>query len=78
MFQVEVGVSEETLLQTQAAVVYDGEEYSRESLQGMVSSYQEMHTRRIKELEGLKKTHDEIAKEMTRDLAESKSAWDCL
>lgn len=71
-------MSEETQVQTQAAVVYDGEEYSRESLQGMVSSYQEVHTRRIQELEGLKKTHDEIAREMTRDLAESKSAWECL
>jgi len=64
--------------QERQAVVYDGEEYSRDSLQGMVTQYQEAHSKRILELEDLKRTHDQIAREMTRDLAESKSAWECL
>lgn len=71
-------MSEQAQDQAQQAVVYDGEEYSRDSLQAMVTQYQETHSKRILELEGLKKTHDQIAKEMTRDLAESKSAWECL
>ncbi len=64
--------------QERQAVVYDGEEYSRDSLQAMVTHYQEAHSKRILELEDLKKTHDQIAKEMTHDLAESKSAWEYL
>ena len=68
----------EEQVQVQQAVVYDGEEYTRDSLQALVGQYQEAHTKRIQDLEGLKKTHDQIAKEMTRDLAESKSAWEYL
>lgn len=71
-------MSDEVQSQLQRQVVYDGEEYSRDSLKGMVDKYQETHTRRIADLEGLKKTHDQIAKEMTRDLSESKTAWEYL
>lgn len=59
-------------------IVYDGEDYTRDSLQSMVKNYQEQHTGRIAELEELKKTHDHIAREMTDELAEQKSVWDCV
>lgn len=59
-------------------VVYDGEDYTRDSLQDMVSDYQEKHSVRIGELEELKQTHDSIAKEMTEELAEQKSVWECV
>ncbi len=59
-------------------IVYDGEEYSRESLQDMVNTYQTQHSSRIQELESLKKTHDSISRELTQELAEQKSAWEYL
>lgn len=70
-------MAEETQV-LQRTVVYDGEDYTRESLQEMVTSYQEAHQQRIRELETLKATHDEIAREMSKDLAEHKSAWEYL
>jgi len=59
-------------------IVYDGEEYTRESLQQMVTQYQDKHTGDLKELETLRKTHDEIAKEMNKDLMEQKTAWEYM
>jgi len=57
-------------------VVYDGEKYSRENLQEMVGSYEAKHSADLKQLTDLRKAHDEIAREMTRDLADAKSVWD--
>ena len=71
-------MSEGAEVQSRAQVVYDGEEYTRDSLQGMVTKYQETHSTRIQELESLKKAHDGIARDMTRDLADSKTAWEYL
>lgn len=70
-------MAEEKSVLTQS-IVYDGEEYSRESLQDMVNNYQTQHSARIQELEGLKKTHDSISRELTQELAEQKSAWEYL
>lgn len=64
--------------QTKSAVVYDGEEYTRESLQQLVTHYQDKHGSDLHELEQLRKTHDEIAKEMNKDLAEQKTAWEYM
>jgi hypothetical protein len=59
-------------------VVYDGEEYSRENLEAMVKDYAEKQETRIGELEELKKTHDNISREMTEELQEQKTVWDCI
>ena len=59
-------------------VVYDGEEYSRESLQGLVQQYQDKHGNDLHELEQLRKTHDDIAREMNKDLTEQKTAWEYM
>jgi hypothetical protein len=59
-------------------VVYEGEEYNRDSLQTMVKEYQDKHTVELKDLEKLRQAHDDIATEMNKDLVESKTAWDCL
>ncbi len=59
-------------------VVYDGEGYSRDALQTMVSDYQGRHQQNLKSLEELSKAHDDIAAEMTKDLAENKTAWEHL
>lgn len=60
------------------SISYDGEDYNRDSLQEMVTDYQEKHSVRIGELEELKKTHDSIAADMTEELAEQKSVWECV
>lgn len=60
------------------AVVYDGDEYTRESLHELVSGYQDRQQAELCELERLRAVHDEISREMSRDLVEQKSAWDCL
>ena len=55
-------------------VVYDGEGYTREALQNMVTSYQTRHKTNLKTLNELSNAHDELATEMTKDLMESKTA----
>lgn len=57
-------------------VVYDGEGYTRDALQNMVTRYQTQHQTNLKTLNELSQAHDELAAEMTRDLAESKTAWE--
>ncbi len=59
-------------------VVYDGEDYTRESLEGMVKDYADKQETRITELEALKKTHDTISRDMTDELTEQKTVWDCI
>ena len=60
------------------SIVYDGEDYTRDNLETMVKDYAEKHETRIGELEELKKTHDTISREMTDELAEQKTVWDCV
>ena len=60
----------------QQDVVYDGEGYTRDALQSMVTSYQTRHKTNLKTLNDLSGAHDELAAEMTKDLVESKTAWE--
>jgi hypothetical protein len=60
----------------QQDVVYDGEGYTRDALQSMVTSYQTRHKTNLKTLNELSGAHDELAAEMTKDLVESKTAWE--
>ncbi|MFA5506725.1 MAG: hypothetical protein WC314_08975 [Vulcanimicrobiota bacterium] len=60
------------------SISYDGEDYNRDTLEAMVKDYGEKHETRIGELEELKKTHDSISREMTDELAEQKTVWDCV
>jgi len=72
-------VTEQTSHRTQQReVVYDGEEYSRDSLQSMVTHYQHKHATDLKDLEKLRQAHDEIAREMNKDLMEQKTAWEYM
>jgi hypothetical protein len=66
----------ETLLSRE--VVYDGEGYTRESLQSLLTDYQTQHQGRLGTLSELSKAHDDLAAEMTKDLAEQKTAWEHL
>ena len=67
-------LSKEELLTRE--VIYDGEQYDREALSGLVETYNSKHQTDLQNLTELRKSHDEIASEMTRDLAEAKSVWD--
>ena len=60
------------------SISYDGEDYNRDNLEAMVKDYADKHETRIGELEELKKTHDTISREMTDELAEQKTVWDCV
>lgn len=57
-------------------VVYDGEGYSREGLQNLVTAYQSRHKQDLKSLAELSATHDALAAEMSKDLEQAKSAWE--
>jgi hypothetical protein len=59
-------------------IVYEGEEYNRDSLQKMVADYQGKHQVEIKDLEKLRAAHEEIASEMNKDLVQQKSAWEYM
>jgi chromosome segregation ATPase len=71
--------------QTQAAdatlkkeVVYDGEGYSRESLEKMLGDYQTKNTVDLSKFDELSKSYQRLAKEMTSDISDQKSAFDYL
>lgn len=57
-------------------IVYAGDQYTRESLHQMVSDYQSKHQVEIQDLERLRRAHEDIAAEMSRDLAQQKSTWE--
>jgi hypothetical protein len=59
-------------------VVYDGEDYSRGSLETLVSGYSAKHAGNLKTLDELSRAHEALGKEMTADLVEQKSAWEHL
>ena len=66
-----------TIMQRQ--VVYDADDYtSRDTLQAALKPELDRQQERIGELEGLKKTQDSIAKEMSEDLVQQKPIWECL
>ncbi len=60
------------------SVVYDGEDYSRETIETMVKDYAVKQETRIGELEDLKNTHDSISRDMTAELTEQRNLWDCM
>lgn len=63
----------------QRQVVYDAEDYSsRDTLQAVLKPDLDKQQERIAELEGLKKTQDTIAKEMSEDLVQQKPIWECF
>lgn len=57
-------------------ITYDGEEYTRENVDQMVTEYKTRQETDLKDLEKLRTTHDDIAREMNKDLAESTTAWE--
>ncbi|MAG56331.1 MAG: hypothetical protein CMJ83_08585 [Planctomycetes bacterium] len=59
-------------------VVYDGEQYERDELQSFVDAYGKKHESDLQNLASLKTAHDEIAREMSKDLAVSKTAWEYI
>ena len=57
-------------------VVYDGEDYSRQSLDQTVAGCTAKHQTNLATLAELSKAHDQLRQEMTADLVEQKSAWE--
>lgn len=72
----QANVDVDALLGTQP--VYDGEDYTRENLQQMLDDYQAKHKQNLSSLAELSAAHDALAKEMTKDLVDQKSAWEHL
>lgn len=59
-------------------VVYDGEGYSRESLEKMLTDYQAKNTLDLGKFDELSKSYERLSKEMTKDISDQKSAFDYL
>jgi hypothetical protein len=71
--------------QTQAAdatlkqeIAYDGEGYSRESLEKMLGDYQAKNAIDLGKFDELSKSYERLAKDMTRDISDQKSAFEYL
>ena len=54
-------------------VVYDGEGYTRESVEKMLTDYQGRHTVELKKFDELSEAYSRLSKEMTQDIGEQKS-----
>jgi hypothetical protein len=59
-------------------VKYDGEGYTRQGLEGMLTDYQGRHQVNLKKFGELSKAYDRLSTEMTADIAENKSALEYL
>ena len=59
-------------------IVYDGEGYSRESIEQMLQEYQGRHTLDLNKFGDLSKAYDRLSKEMTQDISEQKTAFEYL
>jgi hypothetical protein len=59
-------------------VVYDGEDYTRDSLETFVQGYAKRHEASVQTLEELSNAHGELSREMTAELVEQKTAWEYL
>lgn len=59
-------------------VVYDGEGYTRQSLESMLKTYQDRHTLNLKKFDDLSKSYERLSKEMTQDISDQKSVLDYL
>lgn len=62
----------------QQQVTYDGEGYTRESLEKMLGDYQAKNTLDLQRFDELSKSYQRLAKEMTRDISDQKSAFEYL
>lgn len=61
-----------------AKTVYDGEGYSRESLEGMLGDYQKKHETDLRKFEEIGKAYERLSADMTKDIGEQKSALEYL
>jgi septal ring factor EnvC (AmiA/AmiB activator) len=59
-------------------VVYDGEGYTRQSIEQMLTDYQGKQTLSLKKFEELSGAYQRLSKEMTVDIADQKSATEYL
>ncbi len=59
-------------------VVYDGEGYTRETLEGMLTDYQAKNNLDLKKFDDLSKNYERLSKEMTQEISDQKSALDYL
>ncbi|MBI3298458.1 MAG: hypothetical protein HYZ75_09865 [Elusimicrobia bacterium] len=59
-------------------VVYDGDGYTRQSIEGMLGDYQAKHSLNLKKFEELSGAYERLSTEMTVDIAEQKSVMEYL
>ena len=59
-------------------VVYDGEGYTRQSIEGMLGEYQAKPTVNLKKFEELSGAYQRLSQEMTQDIADNKSAFEYM
>ncbi|MBI5202543.1 MAG: hypothetical protein HY925_13210 [Elusimicrobia bacterium] len=59
-------------------VVYDGEGYSREGLEKMLTDYQSKHSLDLKKFDNLSESYQRLSKDMTQEIADNKSAMEYL
>jgi DNA repair exonuclease SbcCD ATPase subunit len=59
-------------------IVYDGEGYTRQSIERMLVDYQRKHTVDLEKFGDLSKAYDRLSQEMTRDVSDQKSAIEYL
>lgn len=62
----------------QKTVVYDGEGYSRESLEKMLTDHQAKNAVDLQKFDEISKSYKRLAKEMTADIADNKSTLEYL
>ena len=59
-------------------VVYDGEGYTRDSIERMLSDYQQKNSVDLKKFDELSKSYERLSKDMTKDIGEQKTTYDYL
>jgi len=59
-------------------VVYDGEGYTRDTIERMLSDYQQKNAVDLKKFDELSKSYERLSKDMTEDIGEQKSTFDYL
>ena len=75
---MEPGKQADAAAVAQKQVSYDGEGYTRESLEKMLSEYQHKNQLDLGKFDELSQSYQRLAKEMTRDIAEQKSAFEYM
>ncbi|MBI5245322.1 MAG: hypothetical protein HY922_16790 [Elusimicrobia bacterium] len=59
-------------------VVYDGEGYTRDTIEGMLTDYQQKNSVDLKKFDELSLSYQRLSKDMTKDIGEQKSTFDYL